>query len=325
MNSFARSSTEKPSVSVLLPAHNAGDYLFIAVESILAQSYSDFELIVLDDGSTDNSVIRLSTISDHRLIVIGNNTNQGLINTLNRGIECARAPLIARMDADDVAHRDRLMRQVEEFSRRPDLVLLGTNATLIDSKGQVFGSINVPSGYLNIRKVILNGNLFIHPSVMFRTKVIRDLGGYSCDAVHAEDYALWLEMVYDYVVDNLPESLMFYRVHTGQISQNKIAAQRRSVDIIRQKVWAKVSERCEELGIEPIRRQSFWGRMRGRDSTLGSDYRSRVRNYADMGEHLLALRTAISGLLCAPLAFGMLRDALPSCAFMFSKIHRKFK
>ena len=325
MTFIAGKPIETPSVSVLLPAYNSGDYLVISVESILAQSYSDFELIVLDDGSTDNSLDRICKISDHRLIVIRNNVNQGLINTLNHGLECARAPLIARMDADDVAHRNRLMRQVEEFSRRPDLVLLGTNAKLIDSKGQVFGLINVPSGYLNIRKVILNGNAFIHSSVMFRAKIIRDLGGYSCDAVHAEDYALWLEMVYNYIVENIPESLMFYRVHPGQISQKKIAAQRRMVDVIRHKVWAKVSERCLELGIDPIRRQGLWGRMLGRESTLGCDYRFLVRNYADMGEHLLALRTAISGLSCAPLAFGMLRDALPSRALMFSKIQRKLK
>ncbi len=193
-----------PAVTVLIPAYNAGHLLRESVDSILAQTFADFECLVIDDGSTDGAVDALKTIDDPRLRILRNAQNLGLIATLNLGLELARAPLLARMDADDVSLPTRLERQVAEFGARPGLALLGTWAELMGADGTTAGFMRTPSSQTEVVLAVLRDNAFIHPSVMARTAVLRQLGGFPPDAQYAEDYALWLRVVARHETANLP-------------------------------------------------------------------------------------------------------------------------
>ncbi|MBK7517927.1 MAG: glycosyltransferase family 2 protein [Betaproteobacteria bacterium] len=150
-------------VTVLMPVFNAGDMLYEAVDSILNQTFQDFELLIVNDGSTDGAVDRLSMLADRRVRVVNNPHNLGLIATLNRGLQLARGDLLARMDADDVALPARLERQVAAFARRPRLALLGTWARFIDRNGSDSGGAETPLEQSEIVRTILRVNAFIHP------------------------------------------------------------------------------------------------------------------------------------------------------------------
>jgi hypothetical protein len=301
-----------PAVTVLIPAYNAGSFLRSAVDSILSQTFDDFECLVIDDGSTDGAVDALRAISDRRLRIERNPRNLGLIATLNRGIELARAPLLARMDSDDLALPTRLEKQVAMFESKPDLALLGTCATMIDEHGNQFGVIDVAQTRQNILRKILRQNLFVHPSVMMRTNIVRALGGYPASAPQAEDYALWLRFALNHVVENLGERLIQYRVHSGQVSQRKIAEQRKTVQAVQRDFWGEY----QEAGLVPNDTappvSSRWDELSGKPGTLGADYLHWARLYRKMGNRRAAIKTALSGLRSSPLSLALLEVCLPT-------------
>jgi hypothetical protein len=300
-----------PAVTVLIPAHNAGTFLREAVDSILAQSFTDFECLVIDDGSTDGAVDALRAIPDPRLRIECNPRNLGLIATLNRGLELARAPLLARMDADDVALPQRLDRQVEAFAAEPRLALLGTWATLIDPLGRSAGLTRTPTEHHAIVRAILRNNAFIHPSVMARNAVLRALGGYPADALHAEDYALWLRVTARHQVGNLPEPLMRYRIHPGQVSQRQLAAQRAMAMHLQGQARAEF----HRLGVLPRHLQpppiTKWDRLCGAPGSLGYDYLSLAKRNRMLASPALARAAAAAGLATAPLCTDLWREWLP--------------
>ena len=179
-------------ITVLLPVFNGGPYLRPAIESVLAQTLTDFELLVIDDGSTDGSLEVARSYGDPRLRVLENGSNLGLTASLNRGLRETRAPLIARQDADDLSARDRLARQAEAMGRRPELALLGTQADVIDARGRRTGFIARSCAQDGIRWELLFDNAFVHSSVMFRREVVFDeAGGYDEGLRYCQDFALW--------------------------------------------------------------------------------------------------------------------------------------
>lgn len=224
-----------PLVSVLMSVFNGEAFLGEAVSSVLAQSFGDFELIVVNDASTDGSGALLRGWADTRLSIIEQPVNSGLVEALNLAASKARGSLLARMDADDVAHPHRLMHQVAAFAQRPALVLLGTGFDLIDARGEFLGRQAVRSGDGVLRTALLEGNQFGHPTTMMRADAFRAVGGYRALAGRfAQDYDLWLRLAGMGEIDNLQEALLRYRVHEGQISVDKIVAQREAAELYRQ-------------------------------------------------------------------------------------------
>lgn len=214
-----------PRVTVLLPVYNGSEYLSVAIKSILCQTFSDFELLIINDGSTDNTPEIITTFSDKRIRVVHNQSNLGLIACLNKGISLAKGEFIARQDSDDVALPDRLKIQVEILSSQPKVVLVGTWLSLIDTENTEIDIWRYPTDNIGIKWAMLFNSPAGHPSVMFRTKIIREIGGYSKDHLYAEDYGLWARFAQHGEFVNIPQVLQQYRVHPNSITSQKAKAQ----------------------------------------------------------------------------------------------------
>lgn len=291
-----------PRVTVLIPVFNAGKHLVEAVFSIMRQSFEDLEVLIVDDGSTDGCLDFLADINDPRIRVVSFERNVGLIAALNRGVELALGSLIARMDADDISATDRLEKQVKMFDEDPSLALLGTWARYVDRNGRPFGYVETPLSGERIVRRMLRVNCFIHPSVMMRTDIVRSLGAYPENALHAEDYALWLRFVEQYHVANLGEYLLDYRVHPGQVSQRRVVEQFRATTLLQREAGL----RFLALGLidspTEFASPSGWRILRGFNGTVGAVYAGWAELYRAMGDRKLAVSTALSGLRSAPLS-----------------------
>ncbi|MET0381970.1 MAG: glycosyltransferase [Burkholderiaceae bacterium] len=209
-----------PLVSVLLPVFNGGAYLRPAIDSILAQTFRDFECLVLDDGSTDGSGELAQAIArrDPRLRVV-RRENRGLVATLNELAGMARGALLARMDADDIALPHRFARQVDFLAANPAVVCVGGAQILMDQAGRDISPIVPPSDDERIQRQALRGHGSIcHPTAMIRAGALREIGGYRADFYPAEDLDLWLRLGELGELANLAEPVLRYRVHTGSIS-----------------------------------------------------------------------------------------------------------
>lgn len=206
-----------PSVSVVLPVYNGERFVAAAVGSILDQSWRDLEVIVVDDASTDGTAAILSRIPDPRLRVVTAAANEGLPRALNRGLDAARGALIARQDADDVSHPERIARQVAFLETHPDVALLGTQGRVIDESGAVVGRVDRPRTWPAIRWFSLLDTAFIHTSVMFRRAVAHAAGGYDTSLPLAEDFDLWGRMLRTSRAANLDERLVDYRSWSASI------------------------------------------------------------------------------------------------------------
>jgi len=213
-----------PAISVVMSVFNGEHYLEEAVSSVLDQSMQDFELIVINDGSTDNTSDILDCLDDPRLKVV-NQSNQGLTRSLNTGIVMAKGEYIARMDADDICEPDRLRWQYEEMQRRPRLALLGTWAVQIDNAGKELERNHLPTGDVEIKAHIMQFNPFVHGSIMLRKQVLDAVIGYRNDFRFAQDYDLALRLSEHYELGNLPEYLYLSRHNREMISVSNNASQ----------------------------------------------------------------------------------------------------
>jgi len=208
-----------PMVSVVMPVRNGAPFVREALGSVRAQTFDDFELIVVDDASTDDSRAILAACDDPRLVVIENERHLGLTASLNRGLARARATLIARHDADDRSHPERFARQVAAMRARPDLALLGSRGRLIDERGRVVGTFERPIDPYGIRWYQMFDNAFAHGAVMFRRSVVVDeLGGYDESFAWAQDWELWGRVLRRHEAANLPDRLIDYRTHAASVT-----------------------------------------------------------------------------------------------------------
>jgi len=236
-----------PRVSILMPAYNAAAYVVEAIESILAQSFEDFELLVLDDGSTDGSDRLIERLAEReaRLRFV-RHPHAGHTQLLNRGLAETRAELVARMDADDVALPERLERQIGYLEEHPECVCLGTAVQLIDADGDPLGPLPVQKQHDAIETELLagRGSAMVHPSVVYRRSTVLEVGGYDARWRTGQDLALFLELAEVGRLANLPETLLKFRKHfrsvTNGISQAE--SDRRRAAILR--------EACARRGIE---------------------------------------------------------------------------
>ena len=221
--------TVTPLVSIVMPVYNSEAYLRLAVESILNQTFSYFEFIIIDDGSTDRTAAILDGYTDPRIICLYNQEYRGLVHSLNRGIDAARGKYIARMDADDISLPRRLERQVHYMEAYPSIGLLGTWIEDLDENGNLIGVWGAPTTPALIKWSLLFGNCLAHPSVVMRRSMIQRVGSYNAEALYAEDYDLWSRMSFETEIANLPEVLVRHRVHSGSISLRYSERQERTV------------------------------------------------------------------------------------------------
>jgi glycosyltransferase involved in cell wall biosynthesis len=208
-------------VTVLMPVHNGERYLRPAIDSIFAQTYGDFEFVIVDDGSTDSTAQICRSYADARLRVITLAPNRGLSEALNAGLAGVRTELVARLDADDLAEPQRLARQREMMRAEPRLALLGSQAVAVTPDGVERGTVRRSLEAASILWTSVFDNPFIHPTVMFRTRVIRDvLGGYRREFdPFSQDYDLWCRVLAleGFTTANLPDRLVRHRVHESSI------------------------------------------------------------------------------------------------------------
>lgn len=208
-----------PRVSVVMPVHNAAPYVREAVDSMLGQTFGDFELIVVDDGSTDGSAEIVKAITDPRIRLIAQ-SNQGIAAALNNGVAAARGEFIARMDADDVSMPERLAKQVAHLDAHPEVGLLGTWAEIVDADGKRIGAFEHPTSHARIRHDLLFDTPFAHPTMMIRRALFNSAGGYDSDPAIFEDHDLWRRMITRTKGANLPEHLLRYRRLPNSLSHH---------------------------------------------------------------------------------------------------------
>lgn len=250
-----------PLLSVVLPAYNAEAYLEPAVQSVLQQSFEDFELIVIDDGSKDRTAEILGKIDDRRLRVIRHERNAGLIAGLNEGIEASTGRYIARMDADDICEPSRFLRQIECLEMHPEVGVLGTAIRVIDEQGRPGVTFVMPVSSIDVEWAMPMLCPLAHPSVMMRTDLVKQAGGYSTAAVHAEDYDLWHRLSGQTQVANLRDPLLRLRKHAASVTS---ALRHTHLDAAAAVSKAVVDRRLnEDVPTSVIRCLRSWGQTDG--------------------------------------------------------------
>jgi hypothetical protein len=229
-----------PAVSVLMPVYNGERHLGAAIDSLLAQTFRDFDLIIVDDGSTDGSAAIVGSYTDARVRLVRLQRHEGLSAALNAGLRVAASPLVARQDADDLSEPHRLATQVELMRAHPALAIAGSRAVAMNEDGTTAGTVWRPIESASILWYSLVDNPFVHTSMIFRTAIVRDeLGGFNARYdPFSQDYALWCDALDRYPAANLPDRLVKYRVHSasiiGALRQRDDDYQNRFAGIIRE-------------------------------------------------------------------------------------------
>lgn len=217
-------------ISVVMPVYNGGKYLREAIESILNQTYRDFEFLIINDGSTDESDEIIRSYTDPRIVYLQNDQNRGLVYTLNFGISVAKGEYIARMDADDVSKPVRFERQINLFENNPGIGLCGSWAKIIGT----IKVLKVETENDRIKCKLLFRSQFTHSSVMFRREqFLSESLIYKQENYPAEDYALWIDSSTKIMMANIPEYLVDYRVHALQISTESSTRQQKKTNDLR--------------------------------------------------------------------------------------------
>ncbi len=243
-----------PLVSVLLAVSNGEQHLRAALESVLWQTVSDLELIVVDDGSTDATPEVLAEVEDARLRVLRNDERLGLATSLNRGLDEARGRYVARLDADDIAFPRRLERQLQRMVSGSQVAVVGSAVLDLDASGRPGTLHLMPCGSVAVRWAALVGSPFFHPSVLVDREVLERHGlRYDPEYLESEDYDLWTRLLVHAEGDNLRAPLVLYRVHPGQASQARRSLQR---DFQRRVALREIRGVAPEL--DPERAELAW-------------------------------------------------------------------
>src|SRR3989344_285670 len=207
-----------PLVSVIMPVYNSESFVKKSVSSVLNKTYRKFELIIVNDASTDKSLAIVKSFQDPRVKIINNVKQVGVAAALNRGLHFAKGRLIARMDADDIALRNRFSVKVKFLRKYPDVVLIGTWVTIINEQGRKIKIKKLPEDSQKIKSHILRYNPFIHSTIMLRKSVLDSVGSYSERYNGAEDYDLFLKVVSTYKTANINKPLLQYRISKSAVT-----------------------------------------------------------------------------------------------------------
>ena len=228
-----------PKISVVMSIYNGEKHLRESIESILNQTFTDFEFIIVNDGSTDGSLEIIESYKDSRIRIIDNEENIGLTKSLNKAIKKARGKYIARHDADDISLPTRLELQHEYLEKHPEVALLGTGIYVINEMGD---EIEKRIMHPNPKKSLLKGNRFIHGSVMFRKSLIDELGAYNETLRYSQDYELWLRLSKKYNMRNLTSPLYKLRMHRSSILSKNIEEQQMYAVLARKSAINEIKE-----------------------------------------------------------------------------------
>ena len=210
-------------VTILMPVYNGEEFLRETMESVLKQSFADFIFLIINDGSTDETEQIILSFADSRIHYLKNDTNLGLVKTLNKGIELVETEFLARMDADDLWVETKLEKQIALLDNRPDVGICGTS---IRKFGAFEGDFFFPVENAGLKAGFLFFCCMSHPSVVFRMSFLHETGlRYREDYFPAEDYKMWVESLKFTQIYNIPEKLVFYRQHENQITQDANSAQ----------------------------------------------------------------------------------------------------
>jgi glycosyltransferase involved in cell wall biosynthesis len=243
---------DEPAVSVVLATHNNAQTLTAAIDSILSQTFQDLELILVDDGSTDETpaIVAAASGRNARVRVIRNDRRLGLSRSLNRGLEMARGHVVARMDGDDVSHPERLAQQIAFLEGHPEVGLLGTQPRFIDGTGLPVPRVGwtVPTEHDAIAWSLLDGNPFVHPSVVVRTDLLRAAGGYDPDLDRGQDMDLWTRLIFTTRCANLPVRLIDYRVPARRFAEWQATMEPR-IERVSHRYMERILERPVDAGL----------------------------------------------------------------------------
>lgn len=213
-----------------MPVHNCEKYVVEAIESVLNQTYGNFEFIIIDDGSNDNTsqIIKEYKKKDGRIRILRNEQNIGVVKSLNIGLRESIGEYIARIDADDIWLPEKLEKQITYLEKNNDLGMLATSKLNINADGTIREKDKYPEthSYKNIRNNILKRNIFCHSSVIFRKDVFKKVGYYDETFINSEDYEYWMRIIAATKVEMLEETLVYYRISTDAISYRRLKQQR---------------------------------------------------------------------------------------------------
>ena len=236
-----------PRVSVLMPVYNAARFVERAVQSILEQTFGDFELLLLDDGSSDGTREIVSRYREPRIRVLGSRENRGIGPTLNHGITESTGEYVARMDADDVSYPDRLECQVAFLDGHPHVGLCGGRAVTFGEDREIDFSRRgaaLPETAEEIRIGLLFGPGMIHPTVMFRRQLFQDKNLWYKPLPYAQDYELWSRAFFEIEPANLSSTVLSYRVHASNAGSRVTDTQ----ELVKNEIWKPLLDR---LGVPP--------------------------------------------------------------------------
>jgi hypothetical protein len=317
-----------PLISVVMPVRNGARWVPVAVESVLRQELRDFEFLVVDDGSDDDSGCQLERFArlDGR-VRIRRQAPEGIVAALNLGIREARAPYIARLDSDDVARPDRLARQLAYMEANGDIDLLGSAAAVVDEDGALIGRISPPTDSGRLADRLWFGNPFVHSSVIMRAAPVRRLGGYRATFAAAEDYDLWLRMAETGGIANLSEPLVAIRRHQSNVSRLNAVRQAFSVRLAQRaaaKRRAGVVDPAAALSLPPD-----WWAVEAADMFFAPDiafYRFLDADRTAAPEHICAVQNRLLDLnhlerkLAQARLWTMLNETAPSLGVLRLRI-----
>jgi GT2 family glycosyltransferase len=280
-----------PQVTVLLAVRDGERTLGAAIDSVLSQMFSDLELLVVNDGSGDATSNLLAEYArqDSRVRIL-QQPARGLVSALNRGIAAARAPIIARLDADDIALPERIAHQMRYLDENPDVVLLGSWAVRIIEDGRPNGLLKPPIDHSAIVRALARDNPFIHSSVAYRTAAVQRLGGYRTAFEAAEDYDLWLRFSETGKVANLAEPLIHYRFHKASESWRNELRQAFSVRLAKRAAQFRRSTGQDpaEVLVDP----PDWWAVKSHTAFFAED--SRIFQFLELSDAALASTADLS-------------------------------
>lgn len=247
----------KPSVTVLMPVYNAESYVVAAIDSILAQTYRDFEFLIIDDGSTDQSAQIIRSYDDSRIRYYPNKSNQGLVRTLNKGLDLAQGKYIARMDADDISLPHRLEKQVAFMESNP---AVGVCGAWVETFGEVEEIWRHPMAAEDIHAHLLFHNPLAHPSVCLRRQTFIERGlRYDEKYPHAEDFQLWQRAADCFPIVNIGEVLLKYNFHPRSVSRANEEIQAHSLRQIDKEALARLGIDASDAELDLHRCLGFGG------------------------------------------------------------------
>ncbi len=241
----------KVEVSIIMPVYNAARFLNEAMQSMLQQSFTQFEFIIVNDCSTDASEDIILSFKDDRIVYLKNERNEGVTAALNKSIALCKGEFVARMDADDISLKDRLQKQVAFLKSRPNVAMVATTAQMIDGNGDALGVWQndlIAVSDEDITALLAKTNCIVHPSVMIRKEVLQKFM-YRSEKNAAEDYDLWLRMKsHGYGIAKLEEPLLLYRVHQASVTANKKLLVNTNLRVLKQK-WTFIKYALSHLRI----------------------------------------------------------------------------